>query len=152
LSSTAEIVVRRTSSEDARALADIALSIVTAYGLPHDRELLEYGRTRRGLIAELVAEREGVPVGTISLSIHPRDRDAGWVSKFFVDPLERGTGVGRALHRALIVEAHRAGIAWLELQTLTVFREAVALYQANGWKRRRWARGMERRYVLSLED
>jgi GNAT superfamily N-acetyltransferase len=146
------VVVRRARKEDARALHAIALSIVTAYNLPHDSELLEYGRNRRGVLAELVGERAGEVLGTITLSVHPRDRDAGWVSKFFVDPIHRGAGAGRALHRALLVEAHRAGLAWLELSTLTVFREAIALYETNGWKLQPFRRGMERRYVLPLES
>ncbi len=151
MTNTEEVVVRHTRPEDAAALHAIALSIVTAYNLPHDPDLLEYGRKRRGVIAELVAERGGEIVGTITLALHPRDRDAGWVSKFFVDPEHRGTGAGRALHRAMLVEAHRAGLAWLELSTLTVFREAIAMYESNGWKQRPFRRGMERRYTLDLE-
>ncbi len=146
------IVVRRARREDAGALSAIALSIVAAYNLPHDPELLEYTRPRHGLIGELVAERAGEILGTITLSLHPRDRSAGWVSKFFVDPLHRGSGAGRALHRALLVEAHRAYLTWLELSTLTVFREAIALYEASGWKQREFRRGLERRYVLRLEN
>jgi GNAT superfamily N-acetyltransferase len=152
LTEAAAVVVRHARSDDARALSAIALSIITAYNLPHDADLLEYGRKRRGLLAELVAERDGELLGTITLSLHPRDRDAGWVSKFFVDPLHRGGGAGRALHRGLVVEAHRAGLAWLELSTLTVFREAIALYEASGWKLRPFRRGMERRYALDLEN
>jgi len=151
LTETTAIVVRRVRSGDAPALRTIALSIISAYNLPHDTELLEYAQKRRGVLAELVAERATEVLGTITLSLHPRDRDAGWVSKFFVDPLHRGTGAGRALHRALLVEAHRAGLAWLELSTLTVFREAISLYEANGWKLRPFRRGMERRYALDLE-
>lgn len=145
------IVVRHARRADAAALQAIALSIITAYNLPHDPGLLEYGRRRSGLIAELVAERGGEILGTITLSLHPNDRDAGWVSKFFVDPVHRGAGAGRALHRALLVEAHRAGLSWLELSTLTVFKEAIALYESNGWKLRPFRRGMERRYTLDLE-
>jgi GNAT superfamily N-acetyltransferase len=82
--------------------------------------------------------------------LHPRDRSAGWVSKFFVDPLARGGGVGRALHDALLREAHRAGLDWLELATLGVFREAIALYESRGWKPRKRTR--EPRYTLRLTD
>ena len=144
------ITVRRSRPEDAPALHGIALSIVTAYNLPHDENLLRYGKRSPELIAELVAIAEDVPVGTVTLSLHPRDRDAGWVSKFFVDPLHRGGGVGRALHDELVREAHRAGLGFLELSTLGVFREAIALYESRGWKRRPKLR--ERRYVLRLAD
>lgn len=144
------VVVRRTRPEDAPALRNIALSIVTAYNLPADAGLLRYGRRPPDLIAELVAVIEGEPVGTITLTLHPRDRNAGWVSKFFVDPLARGSGVGRALHDELLREAHRAGLDWLELATLPVFREAIALYESRGWKPRKRTR--EPRYVLRLAE
>lgn len=145
------VTVRPARPEDAPALSAIAWSIVTAYNLPRDEDLLVFGKRPRGMIAELLAQVGDEVAGTITLSLHPNDRDAGWVSKFFVDPLHRGAGVGKALHRAMLVEAHRAGLARLELSTLVVFREAIALYESKGWRRRRFARGMERRYELELE-
>ena len=144
------VTVRRTRPEDAAGLRIIALSILTAYNLPEDPHLLRYGKRAPDLIAELVAVLDNEPVGTITLSLHPRDRSAGWVSKFFVDPLARGAGVGRALHDAMLREAHRAGLDWLELSTLSVFREAVALYESRGWKPLKRTR--ELRYTLRLVE
>lgn len=137
---------------DASALREMVLSIVTAYGLPPDPDLLRFGAPSRSTYAELVAEEGGVLLGTITLSAHPRADDAGWISKFFVDPLHRGRGAGRALLAAAVREAHRLGMRWLELQTLVVFREAIALYDSTGWKLRR-ARpsARERYYTLDLE-
>jgi GNAT superfamily N-acetyltransferase len=146
---TDTISVRASRPADAPMLHAIALSIVTAYNLPPDPDLLRYGKRRPELIVELVALVDDTPVGTVTLSQHPRDRDAGWVSKFFVDPLHRGEGVGKALHAELLRAAHRSGMECLELSTLPVFREAIALYERNGWKARR-TRGHERRYVLKL--
>ena len=91
---TDTISVRSSRADDAPTLQAIALSIVTAYNLPHDPELLRYGKRRPELVVELVAVVAGTPAGTVTLSQHPRDRNAGWVSKFFVDPLHRGSGVG----------------------------------------------------------
>lgn len=146
---TDTISVRASRADDAPTLQAIALSIVTAYNLPHDPDLLRYGRRGPELLVELVALVDDAPVGTVTLSQHPRDRDAGWVSKFFVDPLHRGVGVGRSLHAEVVRAAHRAGLERLELSTLGVFHEAIALYEAAGWRRKR-TRGHERRYVLQL--
>ncbi|MGZ5971207.1 MAG: GNAT family N-acetyltransferase, partial [Polyangiales bacterium] len=87
------VVVRLSRPSDAAALSAIALSIITAYGLAPEPELIAYGRKAQHLTRELVAELGSEIAGTITLSRHPHDRKAGWISKFFVDPLARGGGV-----------------------------------------------------------
>jgi GNAT superfamily N-acetyltransferase len=153
------VVVRRSRPSDAAALSAIALSIIAAYGLAPEPELITYGRKHDHFTLELVAEIEGeigersdaVIAGTVTLSRHPHDRKAGWISKFFVDPLSRGGGVGRALLDAVIAQAEELGLEWLELSTLLVFRAAIHLYESTGWQRRALPdRGMERRYYRRI--
>lgn len=149
---TQTLIVRRSRPADAASLHAIALSIVTAYGLSPDPDLLTFGVPPRRLVIELVAENgeQGI-AGTITLSRHPHGKNAGWVSKFFVDPLARGSGAGRALLDAVIAEAEKLGMEWLELSTLEVFHAAIHLYESTGWKRRKLrGAGMERRYVRTL--
>jgi putative acetyltransferase len=152
MTSASLVVVRRSRPSDVQALHDITLAILIAFRLPLDRDLLEYGARGGRTIAELVAEVDGVPIGTITVARHPTARDGGWISKFFVDPEQRGRGAGKALLEAAVNEARRAGFEWIELMTLTVFRDAIRLYEATGWRPRpaRKRDGIERRYVLDL--
>ncbi|MGZ3419791.1 MAG: GNAT family N-acetyltransferase [Polyangiales bacterium] len=145
------VVVRLSRPSDAAALSAIALSIITAYGLAPEPELIAYGRKAQHLTRELVAELGSEIAGTITLSRHPHDRKAGWISKFFVDPLARGGGVGRVLLDTVIAEAEELGMEWLELSTLKVFHAAIHLYETTGWQRRALPeRGMERRYFKRI--
>jgi GNAT superfamily N-acetyltransferase len=143
------VVVRRARERDAQALRDLALSILVAHRLRLDRELLTYGRPAGDAI-ELVAVAGEAPVGTITLSPHPRRASAGWISKFFVDPLARGHGVGRALLGGAIAEARRLAFRSLELETLSIFPAAIHLYEATGWVRAPARGAGVRRYLLDL--
>jgi GNAT superfamily N-acetyltransferase len=145
------VTIRLSRPSDAAALSAIALSIVTAYGLTPEPELLAYGRKAQHFTRELVAELGSEIAGTVTLSRHPHDRKAGWISKFFVDPLARGGGVGRALLETVIAEAEDHGMEWLELSTLKVFHAAIHLYETTGWQRRALPdRGLERRYTKRI--
>ncbi len=153
-----ELEVRRSRPEDGPPLRWIALSIITAFNLGYDPELLEYGVVRARTLAELVAVRpDGEVVGTITVTRHPSTRGAAWISKFFVDPLHRGEGVGKALLAAAVDVARSSGATFVELMTLVVFRDAIKMYEGHGFRRRPLRRGVqhaarhERRYVLDLE-
>jgi GNAT superfamily N-acetyltransferase len=145
------VIVRLARPADAAPLSAIALSIVTAYGLSKEPELLAYGRKLPYFTRELVAVLGEEIAGTVTLSRHPHDKKAGWISKFFVDPLARGEGVGRRLLDAVIAEAEENGMEWLELSTLRVFHAAIHLYESTGWQKRALPdRGMERRYTKRI--
>ena len=55
------------------------------------------------------------------------------LKKVYVAPAARGTGLGRALVRALADHARAQGLARLVLQTGLEQPEAVRLYESEGW-------------------
>jgi len=63
-------------------------------------------------LAPLVAERDGEIVGTGVGSAHGR---VGWVGTIFVAPERRGSGLGRAMTRAVIDELEARGCRTLVL-------------------------------------
>jgi GNAT superfamily N-acetyltransferase len=63
-----------------------------------------------------------------------KDKD-GWVSKVFVDAKYRRRGAAKALMADIVREARARGYVRLGLQTRTIFREAIALYEGSGWTR-----------------
>jgi GNAT superfamily N-acetyltransferase len=127
--------IRPLERADAPAVRDFVQVVLLAHGLGEDRELLRYGEPSDDLVAELVADIDGAPVGTITVGESRLRRDAAWISKLFVDPLHRGRRIGRALLARAVDEARRAGFERIGLSTLPIFRDALRLYEDTGWVR-----------------
>jgi GNAT superfamily N-acetyltransferase len=131
----------------ARAEAEI----VARYGRLDDGE--------RGLTAAMfdppagafvVARRDdtaGPPVGGVGVrAVGP---GLGEVRRLWVDPDERGQGVGRRLMGTLEEAARDLGLTTLRLDTGERQPEAVALYEATGWERARLRYGF--RFTKELD-
>ena len=93
-----------------------------------------------------VAEGEGTILGFAAL-----DLAAASVWALFVAPAAEGKGVGRALHRHLLAQARRAGLAELVLGTAPGTR-AELFYRAAGWRAERVDGGGELRFRLALTE
>ena len=98
-------------------------------GATHFRLNLEEVRPGRG--AFLVAYRGDRPIGCGAV----RRLASGVceVKRMYVDPNERGRGIGRAVLASLEAEARRLGAARLVLETGTRQPEAIALYLRAGF-------------------
>lgn len=109
-----------------------------SYGIEPDPEGLDadvvaFGTAGDGPALELVAEVAGTAVGSVVISA--RGNGEAWLSKFFVDAAYRGRGIGRALLARAVAEARSRGYGRLNLETRSIYREAVHLYEATGWVR-----------------
>jgi GNAT superfamily N-acetyltransferase len=78
-------------------------------------------------LAPLVAERDGVIVGTGVGSAHG---SVGWVGTIFVEPARRGSGLGRAMTRAVIDELEARGCRTLVLIATSMGRP---VYEREGF-------------------
>lgn len=117
-----------------------------------DADVTAFGTNGDGPIDELVAELNGRVVGSVAL--HPVDEQRGHLSKFFVDAVYRGRGVGRLLLAGAVAQARMRGYRRIELETRTAFQEAVHLYESTGWQRGPDlppAYGPDRTYLLDLD-
>ena len=131
-------VVRRAVPEDGPAVRDFVFATLRSYGIEPDPEGLDadvvaFGTAGDGPVAEFVAEVDGRAAGSVALS--RRDAETAWLSKLFVDAQHRGHGLGRALLARAVAEARTRGYRRIELETRTIFREAVHLYEVTGWVR-----------------
>ncbi|HEV3363529.1 MAG TPA: GNAT family N-acetyltransferase [Acidimicrobiia bacterium] len=78
-----------------------------------------------------LAEVDGRPAGTCGLKqITP---EVAEIKRMYVDPLQRGRGVGRALIERVIDDARAAGYRTLQLETAIWMTEAHALYGRCGF-------------------
>jgi GNAT superfamily N-acetyltransferase len=131
-------MIRRALPADGPAVRDFVFATLRSYGIepdPNDldADVVAFGTAGDGPVAEFVAEVDGMAVGSVALS--PRGDGVAWLSKLFVNAGYRGRGLGRALLARAVDEARRRGYRRIDLETRTVFLEAVHLYEATGWVR-----------------
>jgi GNAT superfamily N-acetyltransferase len=79
-------------------------------------------------LAPLVAERDGEVVGTGVGSAHG---PVGWIGTIFVEPARRGSGLGRAITRAVIDELEARGCRTLVLIATSMGRP---VYEREGFE------------------
>lgn len=104
------------------------------------------GRQRAGLAlmlaeedrrAVLVAERAGEVVGMVTAQLVVSTAEGGLsalVEDMFVEPHERGLGVGRELLREIEGWAHERGASRLQLLADRENSAALAFYERMGWR------------------
>jgi GNAT superfamily N-acetyltransferase len=87
----------------------------------------------RGLAHVVVAEAGGALVGVAAASVSAWNRRVQ-VEDFFVAPLARGRGVGRALMDSVVGYAREAGARCVWLETQTIHYPAVQFYRRLGFR------------------
>jgi ribosomal protein S18 acetylase RimI-like enzyme len=132
------VEVRRARPADGPAVREFVFATLRAYGITPDPDGLDadvvaFGCVTDPAIHELVAAADGRVVGSVVISA--RGDGTAHLSKFFVNADYRGRGIGRALLRHAVGEARARGYRQLDLETRSVYREAVHLYEATGWVR-----------------
>ncbi len=130
--------IRCARPADGPIVRQFVFDTLRSYGITPDPEGLDadvvaFGTTSDESVAEFVAELDGRAVGSVVLSAH--GDGAGYLSKFFVDAAYRGRGIGRELLARGVAEARERGYHRIDLETRTIYREAVHLYEATGWVR-----------------
>jgi GNAT superfamily N-acetyltransferase len=131
------LVVRRATNLDRESAIRIVFDSLRAFGIEPepetmDADVMRFGGGSDGAY-EIVATLDGHVCGVSALS--PRAGNVGWVSKVFVDAGYRRRGAAKALMADIVREGRARGYDRLGLQTRTVFREAIALYEGSGWTR-----------------
>ncbi len=150
--------IRRAEPGDGPAVREFVFATLRSYGIEPDPEGLDadvmaFGTAGDGPVAEFVGVVAGRVAGSVALS--PRGDGVAWLSKLFVDAAYRGHGLGRLLLQRAVEEARRHGYSRIDLETRTIYAEAVHLYEATGWERGPDLapdHGPDRTYSLPLRD
>ena len=137
--------LRPATDADAAAVRAVVFDTLREYGLSPDpegadRDLFALSSSYRdvgGAFAVLVTADDRV-VGTVGL--RPVDEPVAGESrtvelrKMYLRPEFRGRGYGRVLFDWALAEARRMGFRRMTLETATVLREAVRLYERRGFR------------------
>lgn len=132
------MIVRPAIPGDAARASEIVRTSLAGYGLPFDPEgrdadMLTFGQGRGGF-EDFVAEVEGDVMGLVSVGPQG-EPGAAWLAKLFVDARARRGGLGLALLSRAHDTARARGYRVIRLRTRILFREAIALYEREGYVR-----------------
>jgi len=131
---TPTIAIEDPDQPELRALlADSDAWYATLYP-PEHNHLLDIGSLQAPGAAFYVARLDGRVAGFGAVVAQP----GGWaeIKRMYVDPAQRGRGIGRVVLAALEAHARRAGITTLRLETGIRQPAALTLYRSAGFRPR----------------
>ena len=134
-------ILRPAANTDTRAIQNLIFSILKSYGLAPapgttDADLADaagYYTEHGGTFHVLVDSAAQRIVGTVG--VLPVQAGTVELRKMYLDAGCRGRGLGRLLLEHALVEALRQGSQRVVLETASVLREAINLYEQYGFKR-----------------
>ena len=120
------------------ALQALIVAVLTEYGLVPDlagvdADVLDIEQHyRRGGGEFFAVYRAGQLVGTMGVAAVAADSCA--LRKMYLHPSVRGLGLGRRLLTLAEQTARSRGYRTMQLETASVLKEAIALYERNGYR------------------
>ncbi len=136
-----ELSFRTARKADGSAVRTLVFEVLTEYGLHGDPtttdadldDLPAYYLDPGGMF-ELLETANGELVGTVGLV--PLDHHRAELRKMYLHPNWRGRGLGKRLLERALQRARDLGLQQVELETASALKEAIALYERYGFKRK----------------
>jgi len=139
MSDELEIFIRSATNEDCPKVQNLVFGVLREYdltietgGTDADIADLEANYLKRGGAFEIVEDAEGNLLGTVGL--YPLDAETVELRKMYFDKKLRGRGVGKKMLERMLAAAKAAGFKRIYLETASVLKEAVALYEKYGFQ------------------
>lgn len=134
------LTLRPATNDDRPAVERLVFGVLAEYGLAPDpggtdtdlRDI-EGEYLRGGGMFDVLVNEAGEIVGTVGL--HPISPSTCELRKMYLLPAARGAGWGRRLLEHALTRAKSLGFSRIELETATVLKEAVRLYEQSGFRR-----------------
>ncbi|WOD41778.1 GNAT family N-acetyltransferase [Nodosilinea sp. E11] len=133
-------LIRSWQPSDREAAAAIVAQVLQEYCLTceptdSDRDVLEVEACYWETGGQFwVVEKDGVLVGTAGYRPTQRGEHAVELRKMYLLPQVRGQGLGRYLLSSLEIAIQQHGFDEIWLETASVLKEAVGLYEAMGYE------------------
>lgn len=133
------IMIRSATNADCENVQALVFGILREYGLEpnlcrtdSDIADIEASYINRGGVFELLEDEHGNLLGTVGL--YPMNDEKIELRKMYLDKSLRGQGYGKKSLRRMIETARNLGYKQLYLETASVLKEAVDLYQSFGFQ------------------
>lgn len=134
-----EISIRSATNADCERIQNLVFGVLREYGLsPDSKETdkdltdIEANYINRGGLFETLEDAEGNLLGTIGL--YPINSEIVELRKMYFDKILRGRGYGKIVLEKMINEARQRGFKQIYLETNSVLKKAIHLYEKFGFK------------------
>ena len=135
-----DFLIRDWHQSDRAVAASVIRDVLIEYGLPWepkgaDRDVIEVESFYLAAGGEFwVVERQGQVVGTAAYYPIERGHQAVEIRKMYLLPALRGKGLGKYLLQQLEEAIAAKGFKEIWIETASVLKEAVQLYQRSGYQ------------------
>ena len=136
---TNELTIRSATNADRAQIEELVFGILRSFDLALDRDGtdkdlsdIESNYLARGGVFEVIENNDGKIVGTIGL--YPLDETTIELRKMYFDPSIRGRGLGKQMLKEMIEKAKILGYLRVYLETASVLKQAVHLYESAGFQ------------------
>lgn len=133
-----EISIRPATNSDCAEIQTLVFGVLEEYGLKPDlagtdKDLtdIEAHYLARGGLFELLETADGTLLGTVGL--YPMDETTVELRKMYLSPQLRGKGIGKQTLQRMVEKAKELGFKKIYLETASVLKEAVGLYEKFGF-------------------
>ncbi len=131
--------LRPATNTDCEQVRDLVFGVLTEYGLKPDpdgidadlRDIEQSYFSRGGEFCVLEGA-EGRIIATCAL--YPAEEATCELRKRYMRPEHRGKGYGKQLLEEMLSQARRMGFRTMTVETVTVLKEAIALYKSYGFE------------------
>ena len=134
-----EITIRSATNMDCERVQNLVFGVLREYGLAPDvegtdRDIadIEAHYIARGGTFELIEDLQGNLLGTVGL--YPMSADTVELRKMYFSKDFRGRGAGKKMLSRMIERARERGFKKMYLETASVLKEAIALYEKFGFQ------------------
>lgn len=136
---TTGLTIRSATNADRDQIEELVFGILKSYDLALDRDGtdkdlsdIEENYLARGGVFEVIVNEEGDIVGTVGL--YPLDETTIELRKMYFDRSIRGRGLGKLILAKMIEKARNLGYLRIYLETASVLKQAVHIYEGAGFK------------------
>jgi putative acetyltransferase len=143
--------IRSASNDDSKAITTLVFGILTEFGLKADpRETdadladIQAEYLDRGGAFDVLVDEQGRVVGSVGL--YRLGSGTCELRKMYLAAGLRGQGLGRKLLEHALDRARDLGYSRIELETASVLKDAIALYERYGFRR------LQREHLVSRCD